>query len=405
MKFPNLPKSAGAAGFRPSQFMPNAPPEASKTSTDAEWSERETTTGNPNKRRKLSPDHYNAKLKTVTPDSPGIFQPFPGIMLNHDQVVQMQNILQCGEETSRNTAMMYEAEKASLKRMSDAMVARANQRAHDANEHFRDNLREHAEDMKHKDMKHAEVVTSLKKELERTKKLRENENSLLENEKRLRQNEQAELNAKEDRYAGEVELLKDEIKALKHHITAITATVDSQKEVTDAKHATESAHEKLEQASHQLTIKDDQLKQQSEHIEMQGRALVDKDQRLWKQEQQLIQSDQQWGGIGKGVQMLKEKAAMAKDSLASVNTVREKLTNSIRTFAELDLEDTGTKTIKKHVQVIKQANEDFGRSLDTAQESSQAASEFVVSFVQSWGNDILATNGTNGHSEVEQGKT
>ena len=405
MKFPNLPKSTGTAGFRQAPFLPNAPLEPSRASTDAEWSERETTiTMNPNKRRKTSPDYYNAKLKAMAPDSPNIFQSFPGFMLNHDQVVQLQGILQCGEEISRSTSMAYEAEKASLKRMYDAMVERANQRAHVANENFRENLREHAEDMKHKDIQHAEVVAALKKELERVKKLRETEAVLLKNEKRLRQNEQAELKAKANMHASEIELLNNEVQALNNRISTVTATTDSQSEVADTKHAIESAEEKLAQASQQLSIKDDQLKQQSERLQILERSLADKEGLLWKQEQQLVLSNQQRGGIGQEMSALREKTTAAKDSLAYVNSVRDRLTSSIRTFADLDLDDTGTKTIKKHVQAIKEAKENFDQSLDHAQESTLAVSEFVVSFVRAWGNNVPTTNGTNGHSELEQSK-
>ena len=402
VKFPNLPKSAG---FRPSQFMSNAPPEASKTSTDAEWSERETTsTVNPNKRRKLSPDDYNAKMKPMVPDVPEIFQPFPGIMLNHDQVAQIQAVLQGGEETSRNIAMMYEAEKASFKKTSESMVARANRRAHDASEHYRETVREHAEDLKHNNLLHAEVVTALKKELDGVKKQREIDWALLEDEKRLRQNEQAERTARDDRHAGEIELLNDKIRVLQSQITAATLAADSEKAVTDAKHATLDAHEKLAQANQQISIKDEQLKNQSELIDTRGRALVDKDQLLRAQEEQMILSNQQRIGIGKEVQKLQAKTARTDDHLAQVHAVHDKLMSSIKAFGELDLEDTGPKTLKKHVQAIIQATEDFGRSMDMAQESSEATSEFVVSLVQVWGNDVPKTNGTNGHSGGEQSK-
>ena len=325
--------------------MPLDVPEGSKTSTDAELSERDSGAAvNPHKRRKVSPDYVNRKTELMTPDSPGLFFKLPGVMLDDERVAQIQDIIRQGQEKARNTSQRYEAEKAAQRRTFEAAVSRANRRVHDAQEGLRHANFQHADTLKFKEAQFNETLRALKQDIEKEQRQRKNN---------------------DDAYGNQVKMLQNELQALKVHESTTDVAQELRKSL----------------------------------IEMEGRLL--------QQEEQLKLYDQLRNGIGKDIQLIREKNNVARVDLEEVKASHEMLTGLIGTL-DTDLDDVSLKTIKKYVQGIREENQGLIERRKKAEQSGEQAYIGVSDLANRYLHEdaVATTNGitTNGDHGAELGK-
>lgn len=326
-------------------MLPLDAPEGSKTSTDAELSERDSGSAlNPYKRRKISPDYINGKTEMITPDSPGLFFKLPGVMLDDERVAQIQDIIRQGQDKARNTSQRYEAEKAAQRRTFEAAVSRANRRAHDAQEGLRHANFQHADTLKFKEAQFNEILRALKQDIE--------------SEQRQRRNN-------DDAYASQVRMLQNELQVLR-----------VQERTTDV-------------------------------AEELRKSLVEMEGRLSQQAEQLKLYNQLRNGIGKEIQLVREKNNVAREDLEAVKASHEMLTSLIGTL-DTDLDDVSLKTIKKYVQGIREENQGLIGRRKKAEHSGEQACVGVSDLADRYlhENAAATTNGTttNGDHRAELGK-
>ena len=326
-------------------MVPPDAPEGSKTSTDAELSERDSASAiNPFKRRKISPDYVNGKTEVMTPDSPGLFFKLPVVMLDDESVAQIQDIIRQGQDKARNTSQRYEAEKAAQRRTFEAAVSRANRRAHDAQEGLRHANFQHADTVKFKEAQFTENLRALKQDIE---------------------GEQRQRKINDDAYASQVRMLQDELQALKVQGSATDVAAELRKSV----------------------------------VELEGRLL--------QQEEQLKLYDQFRNGICEEIQSIQQRSNVAREDLEAVKASHEMLTGLIGTL-DTDLDDVSLKTIKKYVQGIREENQGLVEKRKKAEQSGERACVGVSDFADRYlhKDTVATTNGTstNGNHGAELGK-